>query len=87
MRYSKETEVTVWEQELLLVWLLRHLHLVYWIKQDLNPQPIDHESSSLTARQGLRGLSTVYIDKRFFPSWSSCEPWFTENFSIPGGNT
>ncbi len=31
-------------------WLFSHFHLVYWIWRDLDPQPLDHESSLLTTR-------------------------------------
>ncbi len=33
---------------------INHFHLVYWKRQDSNPQPYDHESSSLTTRPDLR---------------------------------
>ncbi len=29
---------------------MTHLHIVFWIRQDSNPQPCDCESSSLTTR-------------------------------------
>ncbi len=39
-----------WVQELILAWLLPPFHLVIWMRQDLNPQPLDGESSLLTNR-------------------------------------
>jgi len=39
-----------WVQELILAWLWPHFHLVFWMKQDLTPQPFDCEPSSLTTR-------------------------------------
>jgi len=39
-----------WVQELCLACLWPHSHLVYWMQQDLNPQPFDRESSFLTTR-------------------------------------
>jgi hypothetical protein len=33
---------------------INHFHLEFWIRQDSYPQPLDHESSSLTTRQDLR---------------------------------
>jgi hypothetical protein len=37
-------------QELISAWLLPHFHLVYWLRRDLNPQPLDRELSLLTTR-------------------------------------
>ncbi len=33
---------------------LTQFHLVYWMRQDLNPQPFDHQSSLLTTRSDCR---------------------------------
>jgi hypothetical protein len=32
-----------WVLELILAWLSPHFHLVYWLRRDSNPQPLDHE--------------------------------------------
>ncbi len=34
-----------WVQKLILAWLWHHFLLVYWMRQDSNPQPINRESN------------------------------------------
>ncbi len=36
-----------------------HFHLVFWIRQDLNPQPLNRESGLLTTRLDLRPPQSV----------------------------
>ncbi len=36
-----------WVQKSILAWLWHHFHLVQWMRQDSNPQPIDREPNSL----------------------------------------
>ncbi len=44
-----------WIQISILAWLWHHFHhLVYWMRQDSNPQPIDRESNLLTIRPDWR---------------------------------
>jgi hypothetical protein len=39
-----------------------HFHLVFWIRQDLNSQPLDCESSWLTTRLDLRPVVNTFME-------------------------
>jgi len=43
-----------WVQEWILAWFWTHFNLVYWMRQDSNPQPFDRESSLLTTKPDWR---------------------------------
>ncbi len=43
-------------QESILAWLLPRFHLVYWMRLDTDPQPLDRESRLLTTKFDLFDL-------------------------------
>jgi len=46
----------------ILAWLWPHYHLVYWMRRDSNPQPIDRVSNSLTTRPDRCPIHTAVIN-------------------------
>ncbi len=61
-----------WVQKSILAWLWPHFHLVFWMRQVLNPQRLDHESSSLTTRPDCRPFDFyLLVDKLYWiETWS-----------------
>ncbi len=49
-----------------------HFHLVFWIRQDLKPQPLDRELSLPTTRPDLRHMGGQYsVTQTLFTNWST----------------
>ncbi len=52
-----------WAQKSILAWFWHHFHhLVYWMREDSNPQPIDRESNSLTTDRLTPMETKFYAD-------------------------
>jgi hypothetical protein len=58
-------------QKSILAGLWHHFHLVYWMRQDSNPQPIDHESNLPTSRPDCHRPKNWIRIKYISPFWNS----------------